>query len=202
MGSDPSRAGADRPASRCIAEPIEEHSSASCTQPLCQGADAAVPYNRGLSSDIQMHFLDNMHHATHWLQQHEMQRSKKPLGSRLCSIKSGHCLPLLEKMSSTRRAPPRAKMIVQEDDSGILPLSSECENIPEQGIEVGISIDENCEEYENIPEQDIEVGISVDQNCEQHNLRAFQLELFWKELDSVTEPVTPDCYLFASMPSA
>ena len=160
MKSEPSGSEGGRPAAHVIGAPIEEPSNASSTQPLCQHADAA-PY-RGLSSDdvdIQMHFLDSMHHATHWLKEHELQRSKKPLGSRLCSIKSGHFLPLLEQWSSTRAV------------SGT--LLGACENIPE----------------------DHEVSNIANHCIPQHNLHAFQLQQFWQELDSFTEPLaTADLY--------
>ena len=98
------RLGGARPVARTIGAPLEEPSNESSSEPLNPRTERA-PY-RGLSSehvDIQMHFLDSMHHATHWLKEHELQRSKKPLGSRLCSIKSGHFLPLLEQWSNTRR---------------------------------------------------------------------------------------------------
>ena len=105
MDSRPSGSGGSRPAARAIGQPFGEE-SASSTQPLCEQASNRAQ-NRGLSSDqvdVQMHFLDRIKHATHWLKEHEMQRAKKPLAARLCKIKSGQNLPYLERMSSVRRS--------------------------------------------------------------------------------------------------
>ena len=56
----------------------------------------------GQETNPQMHFLNNMHHATHWLSQHELDRSKTPLRKRLNAIQCGHYLPLLAEVSASR----------------------------------------------------------------------------------------------------
>ena len=62
---------------------------------------------KGLSPgdvNVAMHYLDTLHHATHWLKQHELERSKKQFKHRLHVIKSCAYMPVLAEVSSSKRS--------------------------------------------------------------------------------------------------
>ena len=61
-----------------VAAGTSEEISYGSNDPLCAR-------DRGVGTedvDVQMHFLDNMQHATHFLKEHELERSKQHFSER------------------------------------------------------------------------------------------------------------------------
>ena len=95
-----------------VGAPFAEESCSS-RAPLCQPSarhqsdskpteESAISQHGGPNMNLAMHYLDNMHHATHWLKQHEIERKQTPLSHRLRSIKNGECLSILQQVSQAK----------------------------------------------------------------------------------------------------
>ena len=66
--------------------------------------------------NVAMHYLDTLNHATDWLKQHELERSKIPLTRRLTRISTGNYLPALAEVSISRRREFQKRRTVTLDE--------------------------------------------------------------------------------------
>ena len=121
-----------------VGAPFAEESCSS-RAPLCQPSarhqsdskpteESAISQHGGPNMNLAMHYLDNMHHATHWLKQHEIERQQTPLSHRLRSIKNGECLSILQQVSQAKCSSLRLQSKQSSKNSKVVCNSTPGEN--------------------------------------------------------------------------
>jgi hypothetical protein len=205
--------------------------SYSDTQPLCDASEQHPIYSEpieesrisqhgGPNMNLAMHYLDNMHHATHWLKQHEIERKQIPLAERLRSIKTCECLKILAHVGQTKRESlslqrSQTAKIMQfqsyvDGSKHVLEskkLEGADDNLQDLVVEqdLGGATDMKIDSSSNVvgeqnvvrEQQNVEEGVTLDmahmiRDQERQILFDIQLQEFWDQINDVSHFISID----------